>query len=881
MPAVLTHKAILLLARERLAEVRDALKAKVRSGQHVTNVDRRMFALATRAHDLLSTPPHPSTDLPGEPYVRPLGQDVSQFAVMGSMGPDITGFSALLAPGQAWVFDTVHKGTPDSHREAVVAGTCELPFALWRRVSSRITADLAGPQNETQRNADLDKMRAYILGHLCHLAGDIISHPLIADLEWHESTTLKPRLDHADGEVSHDALVARKVFLRGSTREGAGWDAWWPEVDAVPKQFFDAYAEALNDVYGATSRRRTGFGPFEQRFEDLEPPTLTPAFVRDGYTMYRQGILRFGYGFGTWKWFAFLLPISLPLMTLPLLAAAPPSTRWFFLKRESGVTVERAWVDLLSFSLALGSFGSLFYLIWIASITTHGVRAESIVGLVLNAISAALGIAHLVTLGVDAMSVELRYILFVGLPAAFILIQLIRAIVDSARDGRGHRAGLAWIYAAPPLIMVLGALLAALIFEACQGDDHQLEPGFFILAAVLWSLFWFVIFILLCRYKLRDSKVPEDPLFPAEKPHHVRLFDDATLAFDPTFFDPAQNPGGPAPNLAGRFFPSGRRPLLKLWWEGTGDLFIRVDRYQLVFNFTEGSTGAQIVPAPIGAMTLAEFGQYLTNTIKDPANQTGKLKAAHVHPRDTDYELPPGATFADHGDTEETLAKHAIEAAKFKKLGTTQENTDYILYHAPKAAQSVRFGTRGPVADPFGTLEPALRTEEDSSGYPYVYDALSANSQDSLMGFAADFGALLCLGAVPHLDAAPEADRIHQVFRNWSLDRRRVNEWRMLVAGGAVSDKGADLTRFDPAMLRPSDPAAWRSKLAGASLEEGEKAARDLGWVPLFREWFDVARRPSLDTLADERFKAANPSNHALTRAMAFILDLAEPANAP
>jgi len=881
MPAVLTHKAILLLARERLAELRDALKAKVRSGQNITSVDRRILALATRAHEILSTPPHPNTDLPEEPYVRPLGQEVSKFAVMGCMGPDITGFSALLAPGQAWVFDTIHKGTPDSQREAVVAGTCELPFALWRRVSSRITTELAGAGKEAERTAGLDKMRAYVLGHLCHLAGDIISHPLINDLEWHESNTLKPRLDHADGEVSHDALVARKVFLRGSTREGAGWDAWWPEVDDIPGQFFDAYADALNDVYGVSSRRRTGLSQFEKRFEDLKAPTATPDFVRDGYRMYRQGILRFGYGFGTWKWFAFLLPVTLPLMAFPLLAAAPPTTRWFFLQRESDVTVERAWVDLLSFALALGSFGSLFYLIWIASITTHGIRAESIVGLVLNAIAAGLGLAHLVTLGVDKMSVELRYILFVGVPATFILVQLIRAIVDSARDGREKVAGLAWIYIAPPLVLLVSALLSALIFEACQGDDHQLEPGFFILAAVLWSLFWFAVSILLCRFKLRDIKIPEAPLFPAENPHHVRLFDDASLAFDPSFFDPAQNPGGPNPNLAGRFFPSGRRELVKLWWEGSGDLFVRVDRYQLVFNFTETSAGAQIVPAPIGPMTLTEFGQFLTDTIQDAANQTGKLKVALLHPRDTDYELPPGATFADHGDAEATLAKHALEAAKFKKLGTSQDNTDYILYHAPKAAQSVRFGTTGPVANPFDTTEPALRTEEDRTGYPYVYDELSPNHHDSLMGFAADFGALLCLGAVPHLDAAPEADRIHQVFRNWSLDRRRVNEWRMLVAGGAVSEKGADPATFDPAMLRPANPAAWRSKLSGASLEAGEQAARDMGWVPLFREWFDVARRPTLDSLAAERFKAANPPNKALTQAMAFLLDLAEPAGAP
>jgi hypothetical protein len=50
--------------------------------------------------------------------MRPLGQHVSKLAVFGSMGPDLTGFSAVLAPGQSWVFDTIHKGYPDGHREA-------------------------------------------------------------------------------------------------------------------------------------------------------------------------------------------------------------------------------------------------------------------------------------------------------------------------------------------------------------------------------------------------------------------------------------------------------------------------------------------------------------------------------------------------------------------------------------------------------------------------------------------------------------------------------------------------------------------------------------------------------------------------------------------
>src|SRR5258707_8663543 len=99
----------------------------------------------------------------------------------------------------------------------VAASTCQFAIQFWRRVSTATTDE-----------AKLKKMRAYVLGHLCHLAGDIISHPFINDLEWHEPSDPANKLEHADGEASHDASVAQKVLLRASTREGAAWEAWWP-----------------------------------------------------------------------------------------------------------------------------------------------------------------------------------------------------------------------------------------------------------------------------------------------------------------------------------------------------------------------------------------------------------------------------------------------------------------------------------------------------------------------------------------------------------------------------------------------------------------------------------------------------------------------------
>jgi hypothetical protein len=875
MPAVLTHKSIMLLARERLREIRDLLSAKVGSGSNITSVDRRILELAGKAYDMMSKPPQVRTGFRDMQEARPFGEGVSAYAVMGSMGPDITGFAALLAPGQAWVFDTIHKGNADENREMVAAGTSELIFEFWRRVSSRLAGN----------DGQLHKMRAYVLGHLCHHAADIVSHPLINDLEWHASTAPQGKLTHGDGEGSHDARVAQVLFRRESTREGAAWDDWWPTFGDVPPEFFDAYAEAFEQVYTAVARRRTGFGEFEERFADLAPPLPTPDFIRDGYRMYRKGILPFGYGFGAWMWYVALMPLSLPMMTVPLLALIPGKSRMLFLKKDLGDDGDRAWCEMLAMSLFVGSASALSLQAWVGSLTMHGVKTASILGLVLQSVQVVLGIAFVVTLTVDMPS-WLRWLLFVIVPGGVVFAQLVKFIADVARKDYRKRSALAGLYCAPPIFMVVSALLAVAfsrMFLAAEGEE-ELSPGWLVLAVLLNAIGWFAFFICIARYVLRDAKIPEKPIprFDPARPHHVRLFDDGTLFFDPASFREADYPGGTAPKMVGRFYPSGQRKLLRLWWEGDGDLWVRVDRTRLHFSTEEsGNAHPQDVAAPIGPVTLAEFAQYLTATVTDTGGQTGKLKASVVFPGDLDYELPSGAVFADHGDFEEKLEDHDRKKSELRKLGKSSDS-DYFLYHAPKPAQAVRFGRAGPVPGVREVDETAIRSSEDATGYRYVYDPVDGDADAALMRSAADFASILCMGAVPHLEpGVPEGDRVHQVFRNWSLDRRRVNEWRMIVAGGALSEKGAGLDRFDPAMLRPSNPGGWTTRMRNEPLAEGERTARELGWVPLLREWLDVARRPTVDSLADERFKARNPTNRALSRAMAFLFDMAEPTGAP
>jgi hypothetical protein len=382
--------------------------------------------------------------------------------------------------------------------------------------------------------------------------------------------------------------------------------------------------------------------------------------------------------------------------------------------------------------------------------------------------------------------------------------------------------------------------------------------------------------------KIRDAKIPEYPLFDVEKPHHVRLFDDNALFADPSIV---------APTLAQRFYPSGRRKLLKLWWAGPGDLFIRTDRFQLVFSFTNSSgAGDQIVPAPVAPMKLSEFIDLLESRVKGPGNEAGMLRASIVFPLDLDYDLPPGAAFADHGDGDkdnekDEVAKHDAKAREFKKLAKTQDASDYFLFHSPKPAQAIRFGPGGALNNPFGLSEADIRVDEDKNGYTYVFDPVTTGDSNTVMSFAADFAALLCLGGASHIRPGARPDnRIYQVFRNWCLDRRRENEWRMLVAGGALSEKGGQPDKFDPMMLRPPDQNAYASPLATASqavAAEGERTGRELGWVPLLRQWLDMTQRPTINPLADTRLNPDNPTNHALSRGIAFLLDMSDPVAVP
>src|SRR5262249_13441898 len=146
---------------------------------------------------------------------------------------------------------------------------------------------------------------------------------------------------------------------------------------------------------------------------------------------------------------------------------------------------------------------------------------------------------------------------------------------------------------------------------------------------------------------------------------------------------------------------------------------------------------------------------------------------------------------------------------------------------------------------------------------------------------AADFAALLCLAGTSQLltdqqldhrtvGSVTDLNRVYQVFRNWNLDRRRENEWKMIVLGGAVSEKRGDATALDPALH--ALPSPW-SLVSG----RGEPVSNQFGWLPVFRNWIEMAGRPAEDTRDTRAFRPGNPPNLDLSRALAYLFDMRDP----
>ena len=336
------------------------------------------------------------------------------------------------------------------------------------------------------------------------------------------------------------------------------------------------------------------------------------------------------------------------------------------------------------------------------------------------------------------------------------------------------------------------------------------------------------------------------------------------------------------------------------------------------------------------------------NAVRDSGNAANVLNCALVHETDGDVEIPPGAVFADHGDVRESGESDSPEflltgaAAEFKQLTRANDASSYMLFHAPKRAQAVRFDRFGPT--PFderetesvigpGTIsgsgttitgentnfrfffQPGDRVlfgeqtrivtkvdsdvsmvissafrpaptsaeyqrlgnaSEQTRGYSFVAQPRPrSGTGDTIMDIAGDLGALFCMaGASRMLDTnearipdltnmvgpgntavpAPQLGPVAQVFRNWSLDRRLVDEWREAVVGGANIDNTA-------------------------AANAGNRVLAQQGWIPTMRKWLRVIDAHGASAVDAARRDAGlnEPTNRDLSLAMAKLLSMSDP----
>lgn len=951
MPAALTHQAIMLLARDRLRDIYERLEMKMARGLLLTDLELRIRHLAKQAYFMMSEREEPKVPFqlpPERDWPDGLGAGVSRFAVMGSMGPDIPAFSAFLAPNQSWLFDTVHKGTPDGSREQVNARTTDLAIEIFKQSALALTSrPTGGTEAARQYQAALNQIRAYVLGHLCHIAGDVISHPFVADVEWHAPTrqnvkSIKAvndelrKFSHHQTEGSLDARVAAGLFGRNGVRDGQSWSTWWPTVDEVPKELFEGIANALEQVYHARSGRPHGLSKFEESFKRYDAPTIDADFIRDGYRTFSKAGIGVIYGWGYGSWLGFLSIALLPLIaTFPMAFALPRGNDLF--ETQASAEKERSVFEQLTSPMAMNFLTPLVYGGFAASLLSRGAESEITGGLLMSAFAGLFSFIFLATLPVDAdPGGGFRWALLFALPAALGLVNFSWYVARSVEDSR--RQFLMLLFSAPFLIAVAYNLLFFLFAEGFgEINEEAGQIGWGVLSAVLGVVALVLLFW--GAYKAREARIPENPEpFPAERRHNVRLFDESSRYFLPNQQDPAAPPEA--------HYPTSVLPLLKLWWAGSGNLFLRPRRTHLEYVFALDGSIALVVPPPVTPMTVRQLAEYLEAQFRDVGGGPG-VKCALVFEGDADVELPAGAVFADHGDVAEkdddelTAGKQADAAAEFKQLGTENNDDAYVLYHAPKLARAVNFGTLGPVAfdprdlgrvDGKGTLtshgrrvtgiDTAFRffltpgdrivaggqerlvslIEGDRSltvNAPFTPDLTNAKFErlgserealdgydflspprsrrvfgNSLMDYAGDLGALLCMGATSHLldtgdlhvenladyapagggALAPDVALAHRVFRNWDLDRRLVDEWRLLVHGGARVD-------------------AATAALPGATVLHQE------GFVGTLRKWMNVVDRVTESAISDAPSADGGdePTNHALSLAMAHLFDLTEP----
>lgn len=710
MPGPITYAAITLLARDRLGQIRRALVAKKAAGT-AKELELHVLHLATEAERMMSTS-QPVIDPPVRLYGPPLTDQVSRFTLLGAVGPDLPRYAAYFTPGKDWLFNTLHKGTPDEHREKVLTNSTNLVFDFWRRVGPLVDAEYSSDEKRREAKA---KMQAYVLGHLCHVATDVLSHPWFESIEERladptaNPPVLRMRRDNVAGVV--DVRIADTFFGRGTDTRTKKWADWFPTAGEVPDAFAKAMAQSITALYGA---RAAGLPAFEESFGKIDPapPPLSEGLIKESVGAFRDIIaIERTWTYADWlgATAAMFLPMGFAYFGALVLPRAKDMSQTFTEADGPAAEGERTYESVV-YPYAASALGPLVSMI-IVSASGRGLRAEGVTGWVQAGLSLTASVGFFASLGGAGGA---RWTLWFALPMAMTVFQIIFALV---RGGRENARKLLWL---GPLVQLLMGTLFLLLYRGWlhvgveelqkDGDERHDLPAFGDFAAwmAIVLVLWFVHAIL-WRWVFSNHVADDQDLFATGEPRQLlRLYDDVGLVHDmQAAFD--------ADRLGDLAYPPARRPLLKLRWEpkGVNTLTLRVRHDRLVFHWTiPAGTPDRIVFAPVAPVTVGQYASLVARLITGDAT-LGTLHVTPVRDDEKGLELSSGFVFSDHGDdlvgkAEEdgkapvTVAQYnaeAAEAAPPKLIGTDDAGA-FTLYHAPRPRLATQMGRSGVAEEP-------------------------------------------------------------------------------------------------------------------------------------------------------------------------------------
>jgi hypothetical protein len=287
MSGPLTQAMVLIKTEQWLQEVqgglerrRQAMRAK---GKCLTETEERLLALANETRALLRADPPSPKDLPVTDIDNGVGSGLSQYAFVGSIGPDFPAAADILALNQGWVGQTMHHGAP--RRAWVQAGTT----TFVRRLLEAAQAPEARLTPVQQR-----ALRSYAIGHLSSVATDVILHPFVNQWVWDGPGDHPGPAGHRHFEQELDARLAQWFFHRADLHDGQSWEAYY--IEEGQRRLLDPLMERYLEAFRATYGGDTPSEPMCARDPaTCKVPKLTQGFLHDGYKNLTDWAIDVGY----------------------------------------------------------------------------------------------------------------------------------------------------------------------------------------------------------------------------------------------------------------------------------------------------------------------------------------------------------------------------------------------------------------------------------------------------------------------------------------------------------------------------------------------------------------------------------------------------------